>query len=179
MKNFLIQRINENDDYTETPSDLPVDYIGGMTVPEFLDFLKQLGYDIKFSYDETDYFAKKDVPAKEIEGRPNLFSKYLYCRISLLIHLKDPHKNYPKIGDISISLNFNIAPNHGYNGFYNLYLPNKNAPTIVPESLINLLQDIEQELPNIENVSTWEQLDSAAYELWSKYQGPPPNQVPD
>jgi len=168
MKNFLIQRITENDDYTETPSDLPVDYIGGMTAPEFFSFLKQLGYDITKSHSYRtyqEYWAIKNVPIKEIKDSPIRGSKHLYFKISLSIYLNYTGKNYPEILPITIYFCFNIGLNLGYSGFYTHSLPNKNNPTIVPESFIDFLLGIEQKLPNIENANTINQIKSAFDDL--------------
>ena len=168
MKNFLIQRITENDDYTETPSDLPINYIGGLPLPEFLDFLEQLGYDIKPFVYEAYYSARKDVPTKEIEDNPDPVSKHLYCRISMEIYLSDTAKLIPKTGGILISLDFNPAYYYMRNGFCVNYTPDKNTSAIIPESFVNFLLDIECKLSKIENASTLDQMESAARDLFFK-----------
>jgi hypothetical protein len=169
MKNFLIQRITENDDYVEIPSDLPAAYSGGMTAPEFLSFLKQLGYDIELSYYRKEYLAKKDVPIKEIEDNPDPRSKHLYFKISLSIYLNYTGKNYPEIDIVFIHLNSNIDIHLRCDKIYT-YQPDKNNPTIIQQAFIDFLLDIEHELPNIENANTLDQLKVAVCDLFLKIQ---------
>jgi hypothetical protein len=161
MKNFLIQRITENDDYTETPSDLPVNYTGGLPLPEFLDFLKQLGYHIESCYNESLYWAEKVVPTK----LQNRTTKYLYNRIIVTILLNNSDKPYQEIKSIHIGLKFDTDFHNTYKEFETVGILNKNNQTIIPESLITLFIDIERELPNIENANTLDQLETAANDL--------------
>jgi hypothetical protein len=169
MQNFLIQRITENDDYVEIQSDLPVIYSDDMTLPEFLAFLIQHGYHIELGYRGIYYFAIKTVQTKKIENHPYSPNQKAYSKIFVVIYLSDTDKLLPKIVNISIDLKFNPAPYTTRNGFQAAYTPNENSQEIIPKSVINFFLGIEQELPKIENVSTWEQLENVAYDLWLKY----------